>query len=859
MEAKIMRKFIIIAGLLWLVLPARAQLFYNNGAVVQLTAGALVQVNGSLQNANAGNITIETASNANLYVTGNITNDATMHGYGNIHLNGNWINNNNFQAHNGTVFFEGANQLLTGSVSSSFYNLSLLGTGIKTQGINQTTSNILALNDRELATAGFTMFVTNTSTAAITRTSGFVSSTGSGKLSRNTASASIYLFPVGSSSGTLRYRPVELTPASAAANTYVVRMANVDASSEGYNRSQVDAGVCQVNPFFYHRINRTAGADAVDMRIYFDETTDGSWDNLGQWHVLPSNLWYRLLTSTITTSAPLSYGSQLAWNNFSDEPYALVKENIVIDLGNDTAICAGTTLNLDAGAGYAGYSWSTGAGAYNINVNSTGDYSVTVTEGSCTDRDTISIVVNPLPLVDIGNDTTVCDGFVLLLDAGNAGSAYAWNTGPATQTINAAVTGSYSVTVTDGNLCWERDTLNLTVLNNADASITADTTLCSGDPAFNLTAIDPGGIWTGTGVTNGSTGAYNPGAGPGNFEVIYTIAGQCGDADSVTMVIEQSLDATIASAGPYCIIEGAVNLSATDPGGLWSGIGITDNMAGTFDPATAGPGSHTITYTLSGNCGDVDNIVIVVNDLADATITTAGPFCSNDLGQILQAVDPGGVWSGTGISNPSIGTFNPSLAIIGDNEIIYSIAGLCGDADTILIHVNEAPDLWVSSVDETCDGANDGIGAVVYSGGVSPYSLLWENGESTDSVYSLAPGYYGVLITDANGCRDMDTITIDPSSDLCYIPHIYVPNIFSPNGDGQNDVLFVRGDGVAQLTFVVYDRWGEKVFESSSLSLGWDGTYKGAELDPAVFSYYVKAVFENADIIESKGNVTLIR
>jgi gliding motility-associated-like protein len=86
-----------------------------------------------------------------------------------------------------------------------------------------------------------------------------------------------------------------------------------------------------------------------------------------------------------------------------------------------------------------------------------------------------------------------------------------------------------------------------------------------------------------------------------------------------------------------------------------------------------------------------------------------------------------------------------------------------------------------------------------------------------------------------------------------------VPNVFSPNGDGQNDILFVRGEGVSKLLFIIYDRWGEKVFESKSMSEGWDGTYRGAKLDPGVFFYYVKATFKNNTASVLEGNVTLIK
>jgi gliding motility-associated-like protein len=88
---------------------------------------------------------------------------------------------------------------------------------------------------------------------------------------------------------------------------------------------------------------------------------------------------------------------------------------------------------------------------------------------------------------------------------------------------------------------------------------------------------------------------------------------------------------------------------------------------------------------------------------------------------------------------------------------------------------------------------------------------------------------------------------------------VFIPNIFSPNNDGNNDVLFVRSEGIKELEFVIYDRWGEKIFETTDPTQGWDGTYKGKELSTAVFSYYVKATSYGGEAMEKKGNVTLVR
>jgi trimeric autotransporter adhesin len=86
-----------------------------------------------------------------------------------------------------------------------------------------------------------------------------------------------------------------------------------------------------------------------------------------------------------------------------------------------------------------------------------------------------------------------------------------------------------------------------------------------------------------------------------------------------------------------------------------------------------------------------------------------------------------------------------------------------------------------------------------------------------------------------------------------------VPNVFTPNSDMINDTLFVRGKGVKSLDFEIYDRWGEKVFESENLNIGWDGTFHGKPMDQGVFVWHLKAVLNTDKEINWKGTISLIR
>ncbi|MFT7667159.1 MAG: gliding motility-associated-like protein, partial [Patiriisocius sp.] len=114
---------------------------------------------------------------------------------------------------------------------------------------------------------------------------------------------------------------------------------------------------------------------------------------------------------------------------------------------------------------------------------------------------------------------------------------------------------------------------------------------------------------------------------------------------------------------------------------------------------------------------------------------------------------------------------------------------------------------------------------------------------------------YTVTVVDSNGCSASDQVTV--FVDFDYV--IWVPNIFSPNGDGNNDILFVRGLGVEQFKFFLYNRWGEKVFETQDLTVGWNGKFRGKKMNNAVFVYYLEATFKDGTEVSQKGDITLIR
>ena len=145
---------------------------------------------------------------------------------------------------------------------------------------------------------------------------------------------------------------------------------------------------------------------------------------------------------------------------------------------------------------------------------------------------------------------------------------------------------------------------------------------------------------------------------------------------------------TISNQSPLCVSDAPVQLNATPIGGTWSGQGVSST--GIFDPAIAGVGTEIISYTPNG-CAVTGNLNITVFGPLDATIVNPGSFCIDANPITLTAANPGGTWSGLGITNPATGAFNPNVAGAGTTTITYTIGGSCGDSDIQTITVNPLP------------------------------------------------------------------------------------------------------------------------------------------------------------------------
>ncbi|HLG02531.1 MAG TPA: gliding motility-associated C-terminal domain-containing protein, partial [Bacteroidia bacterium] len=180
-------------------------------------------------------------------------------------------------------------------------------------------------------------------------------------------------------------------------------------------------------------------------------------------------------TQTITVSSSGTYWVTVSNAVCADVDSITFQLLIPPNLGSDTILCAGLPLMLDAGNPGSAYQWNTGATSQTINVNASGIYTVTVTTPPCQYQDSINVTFVPIPIVDIGPDTLLCPGATLLLDAGNPGGIYSWNTGDSSQLITVNGNGIYGVLVSNGT-CEESDSMQLQTI--APVNLGSDINLC---------------------------------------------------------------------------------------------------------------------------------------------------------------------------------------------------------------------------------------------------------------------------------------------------------------------------------------------------------------------------------------------
>ncbi|MGI4834866.1 MAG: gliding motility-associated C-terminal domain-containing protein [Janthinobacterium lividum] len=423
----------------------------------------------------------------------------------------------------------------------------------------------------------------------------------------------------------------------------------------------------------------------------------------------------------------------------------------------------------------------------------------------------------------------------------------------------AAGAGIFTITYTVGAAtpCPSSATRQVAVLG---ATAGADFALCSNSGPVALPSGQPaGGTWSGPGVSGSARTGYtftpDPTLGSVRQTLTYSVPtanGTCEATAQVLVTVSAPPQAVVQPLGAVCATNGPVALSGGSPaGGTWSGPGVSGSVAAgfVFTPAAVLVGVQTLTYTvLAGSvCANLASQATTTIQVQPAFVAVAPPdtvLCPGSTRPFsLRALPAGGTWSGAGVSGSVAAgfVFTPAAAA-GVYSLTYQVgtASPCPSQTTRRVTLLAAPTLAPSLVPGTCTPSSVAPLVVHYRQDAATLPagavVTWYFGDDSTAVtgfdvthtYRAAGTFRPRLVVSFNQNRCAQPLGLPP----VVVQAMLIPNVFTPNGDGQNDRFAPRLGGCAP-RLQVFSRWGQQVYEAAAYQNTWDG----AGLAPGIYYY----------------------
>ena len=592
-----------------------------------------------------------------------------------------------------------------------------------------------------------------------------------------------------------------------------------------------------------------------------------------------------------------------------------------LSITGSTSICLGSDVHelqysTNANA-TAQYSWTlTGNGnilapASGIGVNSIQIYfgntagprtlQVTMTDGGCVSTGTININISQPGTANAGTNgnATVCSNQSTAVNLNTLitgeqaggywirvnGSGGIFNAAAGTFIPSGSTTSlfQYIIAATSGCTSGDTSEVLITISNSASAGTDGQIAVCeNSSQVIDLYSLiggeQSGGTWeqiSGTGGIFSTTGTYtiNNTAATSSFRYILTGTNGCSNDTSIALVTvvpkpnagsDGSLTICGTNSAPVTLIS---ILPGAQTGGSWALISGSGGNLNTTTGIYSGPfttGSSVFRYIVNGTapCGNDTSFATVtignLNLLSDSAVSICNGESVN-LNNIynlsgLQVIQP---WT---LNNQVVN--NPSaVSLSGDYQLVTGNASGCRDSVTVTVSV--LPPLNVSAGSDITAVYNQpirlqGSGSGQFQWYWSPSNAIVSNAQVAQPTVTLTESAYQFIleVTNAAGCRESDTMNVKVFKGPAY----YLPNAFSPNGDGINETFTPFEVGINSTNwFRIYNRYGQLIFNSSSARKGWDGRFKGKPQDTGTYTWMIRGVGFNGKLIEQKGTVILIR
>ncbi|MBK9190312.1 MAG: gliding motility-associated C-terminal domain-containing protein [Crocinitomicaceae bacterium] len=578
-----------------------------------------------------------------------------------------------------------------------------------------------------------------------------------------------------------------------------------------------------------------------------------------------------------------------------------------------TTICVGDCIdftNTSTGGPFTATDWTfTGAATAtssannptNICYNTAGSFQValSVTDANGTDVQTTPAFITVVNAPNAGGDGTsnICNNATLdlntLLSGADAGGTWAETSGtPSGQfTVGTGVldgnglgvgnvyTFTYTVSASCGS---DVSTFTITVIDcSAGTPPTAAftpsaTTICAGDCITFTDNSTPGDItnWAwdfGGGATPNNFVGQNPGSvcfnTAGTFTVTLGVTNPFGNDLQTATITVNALPTVTASANPSTTVCAGDPVILTGSGAsayAWTG-GISDGVS--FIPAASG--SYTVTGTDVNLCQNTAtiNISVITCEPMVAGFSYNDNICVGDCITFTDTTTGNPIswsWDFGPDATPTTSTDQNPVVCFNTSgtfniQLTTTDASAATSSTTNSISVFDLPTVFAEN--DTATQIGNEVPLMATGSGTGSY--LWTPDDNTidcdtcSSTYAspLVDTKYTVVFTDVNGCSAEDSVLVY----INFIEAIDVPQAFSPNGDNNNDILFVKGYGITSLDFKIYNRYGEMVFHTTDQNIGWDGKFKNRDENPGVFVWVLTyTTVENSGNIKT-GNTTLIR
>ena len=538
----------------------------------------------------------------------------------------------------------------------------------------------------------------------------------------------------------------------------------------------------------------------------------------------------------------------------SDTIMVMVDTSLNANLNTNSPICENGSLSLNAsptGLGAGSYSWVGpmgtfgGAGLSNVNILPFpnpipgGWYYVTINDGTCSETDSAFVISNPT--YDISDTILICSGDD-------------FNYADGTISTNILVDESHVSLLTSSLGCDSTITEYLTITNFPSPALSNDTAYCENEFFTDMSAAGSGGVisWysdNSLSVLLGNGNSFFPinSIGTTTYYVNETNGNCTSEYDSIIINIFSIPIVDLGIDTSFCAGD-SILLNAGNTGSSYNWIpggSITQTIY------ASDAGNYIVNVTDANGCLSSDSVVVSMINLPIHNGITGDDVCVGSTG-ILISSGIGDLSWGNGNTNDTI-----NVSLITDTWYYSTYSNSCGTVmDSILVQVNALPQI-IAMGDTTVVPLDNAFLSV--TGGVdytwSPSSGLdCSSCEDPVANVSETTTFY-VVGTDTNGCVGIDSVLVIIEAGL----DIFIPNVFSPNGDGENDQLLVRGSSFKDFKFSIYNRWGEMIFYTTNRASGWDGTHNGKPLDPGVFVYQL--IYSDWQDLEGEksGNVTLIR